>query len=132
MGIDHLTAAAVFDHLAHMAQILGRHLGGAFGAMGLEHLQGGGQGGFRLAQMVAEDIRTNKEIQAEIMGMSTEPSFKKSQSVSGGIPFMVTKDGKRFQLTAQPIANGEVRKSASKSGDFKTLFKSEFSSFKPE
>ncbi len=86
-----------------------------------------------LARMIADEIRGNKEIQSEIMAMSSEPSFKKSRSVSGGVPFMITKYGQKFALTAQPIANGEVRKSSSTDGkSFKDVFKSEFSSFKPE
>ena len=76
-----------------------------------------------------EFIRTDKDTQEEIAKMMKEPGFKKS--VSMNTPFMVTRDGQRFALTASPVGETTVQKSkkGEKKGDFKSVYKSKYSAF---
>lgn len=80
-----------------------------------------------LGQLIADEIRSNPELQAEIAGMAKEASFKKSRAVVGGIAYMTTKDGKKYALTAKAVGEDDVRKSE-KATNFKDLYKSKFSS----
>jgi HK97 family phage prohead protease len=81
-----------------------------------------------LAQMIADAIRTDSGLQSDLMGMLKEAGFKKS--VSMGVPYMVTKDGKKYALTAKAVE--EVQKSDKGPQDFKSVFKSKFSSIAPQ
>lgn len=71
-----------------------------------------------------EDLQHNPEVQAEIAKLSKQPGFKKS--VAMGVPYMVTKDGRRLPLQVIPE---KVEKSKDEQPkDFKTLYKSNYSS----
>lgn len=80
-----------------------------------------------LPQAIADIIKGDAEIQASIRGMVNEPGFKKS--VTLGVPYMTTKDGKRYQLTASSIEKSEKK---AVTGSFKDLYKSDFSSVSAE
>lgn len=70
-----------------------------------------------------DDIRNSPEIQAEIQKMIKQPGLKKS--VSKGVPYMATKDGRMIPLTVVPE---KVEKSDDKPKNFRELYKSEYSS----
>ena len=75
-------------------------------------------------------IRQDSDLQAEIRKMMKEPGAKKS--VAFGNAYMVTKDGKRYSLTASNVEE-KVEKSQynkDKAVDFKTLYKSQFSAIR--
>jgi hypothetical protein len=79
------------------------------------------------AQSIVQQIHNNPELQMEIRKMMKDPGVKKS--VAFGNPYMVTKDGKRFSLTATPVQE-TVEKSEKSKVDFKTLYKSNFSAIR--
>lgn len=83
-----------------------------------------------LGRMFADMVMNDKGIQAEIASMMKQPGFKKS--VSLGIPYMVTKDGKKFQLSATPVGEDKSLKKSREGKSFQDVFKSEFSSFNQE
>jgi phage head maturation protease len=74
---------------------------------------------------IAEKIKSDPEMQKLIGEMMKEPGFKKS--VSLGVPYMTTKDGKRYALSAKEIGEEKVEKSE-KPRTFKEVYKNEFSS----
>jgi hypothetical protein len=77
-----------------------------------------------LDQAIAETIRNDTVLQKSIKDMMTEPGAKKS--VSMGIPYMVSKDGRKYALTASEIG---VEKSVKNEGkSFKEVYKTQFSS----
>lgn len=81
---------------------------------------------------IVETIRNDAELQGEIAKMMKIPGAK--QSVAMGVPYMVTKEGRRFAITAQEAGGTTVEKSQ-KSGEkksFKDVYKTEFSSIKTE
>ncbi len=84
--------------------------------------------GFRKA--IIDSIVNDSEAQAEIQKMMKIPGFKKS--VSLGVPYMVTKEGKRFGLTATEVGTPTIEKSRStdKAKSFKEVYKSDYSSIR--
>ena len=60
--------------------------------------------------------------------MMKEPGMKKS--VAFGVPYMTTKDGKRFSLTATPVEEKVEKSQYNKDVDFKTLYKSKYSAIR--
>ncbi len=78
-----------------------------------------------LASMIADLIKKDSSIQEAIVDMAKMPGFKKSMAF--GTPFMVTKEGKRFSLTATPIGGEKVEKST-KDQSFKEVWKSGYTS----
>jgi len=94
----------------------------------VEKLEKSGRRVLGFEKSFVEDIQNNPEIQAEIAKMVKMPGFKKS--VAMGVPYMITKEGKRYALTSAPE---KVEKSADeKPQDFKTMYKSKYSSVSPE
>ncbi len=76
-------------------------------------------------QRLVDLIKANPELQSEISAMLKEPGFKKS--VSMGVPYMTTKEGKRIALV--PVDETVAKSANEKSGkSFKDLYKTEFSS----
>lgn len=75
-------------------------------------------------------IREDTELQAEIVKMAKIPGFKKS--VSMGVPYVATKDGRRFALTMTEAGAPTIEKSKKEGAErsFKDLYKSEFSSIR--
>jgi len=79
-----------------------------------------------LEQAVTDAIRNDSVIQKSIRTMLSEPGQKRS--VSLGIPYMITKEGRKYALTANEVG---VQKSVSdEKRPFKEVYKSEFSSEK--
>lgn len=74
------------------------------------------------SEFISKAILNNPEVQAEIAKAMKVPGLKKS--VVMGVPYMVTKEGKRVALTA-PVE--KVEKSEQPK-DFKSLYKSNYSS----
>lgn len=79
-------------------------------------------------EFVEKTVKNNPEMQKELMALLKMPGFKKS--VSMGIPFMVTKDGKRYPLMNTPEKVQKSQDEAPKS--FKELYKTEYSSVSNE
>ena len=79
---------------------------------------------------MVDRIVNDKVMQEEIQKMATVPGAKKS--VSLGVPYMVTKPGKRFALTAQEVGAPTIEKSRGEERTFKSLYKSEYSSVKED
>ncbi len=79
-----------------------------------------------LHSQIVQMLQTNPEFQKSIKDLMETPGPKRS--VSMGVPFMKSKDGKMFQLT--PIGvESKVEKSKKTEGmSFKDLYKSEYSS----
>lgn len=72
-------------------------------------------------------LRTDKGLQEEVRKMMKEPGVKKS--VAMGIPYMVTREGKKYSLSANAVGDS-VQKSKKNDGKtFKEVFQSDFSSF---
>jgi hypothetical protein len=82
--------------------------------------------GFR--KSVIDSIVNDSVAQKEIKEMMKVPGFKKSMSL--GVPYMVTKEGKRYGLTATEVGAPTIEKSRSsdKARSFKDVYKSEYSS----
>jgi phage head maturation protease len=76
-----------------------------------------------LHQTVADMVRNDQYVQKSIKEMLTEPGAKKS--VALGIPYMVTKDGRKYSLSASEIG---IEKSVKQEGSFKDVYKSQYSS----
>ncbi len=70
-------------------------------------------------------IHGDQELQKSIKEMISQPGIKKS--VSMGNAYFQTRDGKLFQLNATELKQ-DVSKSAGGKRDFKSIYKSEFSS----
>jgi hypothetical protein len=79
-------------------------------------------------QALADQIKNDPILQAEIRKMMKEPGMKKS--VAFGVPYMTTKDGKRFSLTATPVGEKVEKSQYNKDVDFKTLYKSKYSAIR--
>ncbi len=81
---------------------------------------------------IMETIKNDPVMQEEIAKMMKIPGHK--QSVSMGVPYMVTKEGKRYSLSATEIGTTEVQKSRddNKGKTFKDVYKHGYSSIKPE
>jgi hypothetical protein len=77
---------------------------------------------------IADAIKQDSGLQDVIKSMVEQPGFKKS--VSMGVPYMVTKDGKRFALRAEETVEKSQKDNVGKS--FKDVYKSDFSSVKAE
>lgn len=78
-----------------------------------------------------DSIKSDPVIQASIRDMLQQPGFKKS--VSRGIPYMVTKGGKMYALTASEVGESTVEKARKQGADapsFKELYKAEFSTIR--
>lgn len=78
-------------------------------------------------------LRQDPAFQEEIAKMMKQPGFKKS--VAMGTPYVKTKDGRSFALTMSEVgAPSTLEKSRGKEGEqsFKSLYKSDFASFKEE
>lgn len=73
-------------------------------------------------------IKNDPEMQVEIAKMAKIPGRK--QSVAYGTPMMVTKDGKRYALSATEVGASVEKSSDSKKKTFADVYKSEFSSIK--
>jgi hypothetical protein len=86
-------------------------------------MEGKGKRVLGFEKSFAEDVQSDPALQTELMKLLKMPGFKKS--VAMGVPMMVTKDGKRYPLMAVPE---QVEKSADTPKDFKTLYKSRYSS----
>lgn len=80
---------------------------------------------------IVESIKNDPKIQEEITKMMKVPGQKKS--VAMGVPYMVTKDGKRYSLTATETGSTvEKSRDDNKGKSFKDVYKSEYSSVKSE
>lgn len=77
-------------------------------------------------QAFLDMIRNDEALQKSIKEMISEPGIKKS--VVRGVPYMFTKSGQKFALTATPVDADKVEKSATPK-TFKDLYKSEYGSF---
>ena len=80
---------------------------------------------------IVDRMREDPQLQEEISKMMKMPGQK--QSVSLGIPYMVTKEGRRFSLVANEVGVSTIEKSrgeGSSKKSFKDLYKTEFSSVK--
>ncbi len=78
-----------------------------------------------------EAIKNDPVMQEEIAKMAKVPGRK--QSVVYGTPMMVTKDGKRFALSATEVgATIEKSSDSKKAKSFKEVYQSEFSSVKSQ
>jgi HK97 family phage prohead protease len=81
-----------------------------------------------LAQTIATMIQNDPELQAELSGMMKTATFKKSRSTT---PYMVSKDGRRFLLTASEVNDETVEKSSDgKPVKFTDLYKSKYSAIR--
>jgi hypothetical protein len=92
-----------------------------------DDMQKSGKSIIGFTQRIVDMIKDSPEFQEEIKKMVKQPGMRKSVLV-GGVPYMVSKDGKRFALSAKEVVAEEVKKS-DKPASFKELFKSNFSSF---
>jgi HK97 family phage prohead protease len=82
------------------------------------------------ASLIADQIRNDSELQKEIGDMMRQPSFKKSRSVVG-VPYIVSKEGRKYSLTATPVAETTVEKSENgKTQSFKDMYKSRYSAIR--
>jgi len=87
--------------------------------------------GFEKSQV--EKILHDPAMQEEIQKMLKVPGFKKS--VSLGVPYMVTKEGRRYNLTATEVGAPTIEKSRTAEDSkqtFKTFYKENLSSIKSE
>ena len=80
-----------------------------------------------LAQMFADAIKNDASVQNELAAMIKMPGFKKSVSV--GVPYMTTKEGKRYALSAKSIDTAEKVEKSESSKTFKSVYQSGFSAF---
>lgn len=83
-------------------------------------------------QALVAQIHADPVLQAEIRKMMKEPGLKKS--IVFGSPYMVTKDGKRYSLTATPaeesVKKSQYNKGNEKGINFKDLYKSKYSAIR--
>jgi phage pi2 protein 07 len=78
---------------------------------------------------IVDQIKSDPDIQAVIKEMMATPGFKKS--VSMGVPYMTTKEGNRFALTASEMSETTIRKSQSaEKKSFKQVYKEDLASIK--
>jgi hypothetical protein len=87
--------------------------------------------GFEKAQI--DRLVNDPVMQAEIAKMVKLPGRK--QSLSLGIPYMVTKGGKRYALTASEVGSPTIEKSQKMGADkksFKDVYKTQYSSVREE
>lgn len=78
---------------------------------------------------IVESMKSDPALQEEIMKMMKIPGQKRS--VAMGVPYMVTKEGKRYALSATEIGSTvEKSRDDSKAKTFKDVYKSEYSSVK--
>lgn len=85
--------------------------------------------GFRKSMI--DNIVNDPVMQEEIQKMMKVPGQKKSMSM--GIPYVVSREGRRYQLTASEVGITTVEKSKSSEGKtFKDVYKKEFSSVRQE
>ena len=89
----------------------------------IDKMEKGGKRVLGFEKSFIEDLRNSPEVQAEIKKLSKLPGFKKS--VAMGVPYMATKDGRRIALINTPE---KVEKSVDEKKDFKSVYKSDFSS----
>ncbi len=91
----------------------------------VERMEKGGKRVLGFEKSIIDGIKSDPEMQKEIMKMMRLPGFKKS--VSMGVPYMVTKDGRRVSLINTPE---KVQKSRDEDAgkDFKSLYKEKYSS----
>jgi chemotaxis protein histidine kinase CheA len=90
-------------------------------------MQESGKSIIGFTQRIVDMVKESPEFQEEIRKMVKQPGMRKSVLV-GGVPYMVSKDGKRYALSAKEVGAEEVKKS-DKPTSFKELFKAKFSSF---
>jgi hypothetical protein len=76
-------------------------------------------------EFIEKTIKNDPEVQAEILKLLKVPGFKKS--VSMGIPYMATKDGRRIALI-NPQQRVEKSKDEDAKKDFRSLYKEKYSS----
>ena len=82
---------------------------------------------------MVERIVNDPVMQEEIHKMTKIPGAKRSLSL--GIPYMVTKSGKRYGLTATEVGASTIEKSRASDGkkaNFKDVYKAEFSSVRED
>jgi phage head maturation protease len=79
-------------------------------------------------EFIEKTIKNDPAMQAEILSLMKIPGFKKS--VSMGVPYMATKDGKRIALINTPEKVQKSQEDEPK--DFKTLYKQKYSSTSEE
>lgn len=94
----------------------------------VDRMEKGGKRIIGIEKSFAEDIQNNPEMQKEIQKMMKIPGQKKS--VAMGVPFMVTKDGRRFPLVA--VADKVEKSDDKQPKDFKGVYKSRYSSVSEE
>jgi hypothetical protein len=77
---------------------------------------------------IVDSVVNDPAMQVEIAKMMKVPG--KKQSVAMGVPYMVTKEGKRFALSATEVGVSTIEKSRStdKPVSFKDMYKKDFSS----
>ena len=112
----------------HPLDVLASSIAKAFEAMEKKlTAEGKSIPGFQKSLM--DNLVNDSEFQAEVLKMLKVPG--KKRSVVMGIPYVVEKSGRRYRLTAEGT---EVEKSATdvKGKSFKEVYKSNFSSVKPE
>lgn len=76
-----------------------------------------------IEKMIVDMVRKDDTIQKSIAVWMQEPGQKKS--VSLGVPFVTTKEGRRYRLVAE---SNEIKKSVDPQKGFKEVYKSQFSS----
>jgi hypothetical protein len=79
---------------------------------------------------VIDSLRDDPEFQEELTKMMKVPGRK--SSVSMGTPYVTTKEGKRYALTMSDVGTPTIAKSAKDAGSFKDVYKTNFSSIRPE
>ena len=80
-----------------------------------------------LAQLLSDTIKNDPTLQAELSAMVKMPGFKKS--VSMGVPYMVTKEGKRFALSATPVAEKIAKSEGGADKTFKSVYQSKYAAY---
>ena len=92
-----------------------------------EKMEKSGKNVLGFEKSIIDAIREDAGIQEEISKMVAIPGRK--ASVARGIPYVATKEGKVYALTMQDAGAPTITKSIDKAGgDFKSAWKSEFSS----
>jgi HK97 family phage prohead protease len=94
----------------------------------MERMEKGGKRVLGFEKSFIEDIQNSKEAQAELQKLLKLPGFKKSMVM--GVPYMITKEGKRYPLINLP--QEKVEKSDTKGKNFKDLYKTKYSSVSNE
>lgn len=128
-GIDMTEKAEVKKSSVHPLDEFVGALTTAFESV-VEKSQKDGKRILGLESSLHEAIKNSDELQKSIKEFLAIPG--KKQSVSLGMPYMVTKEGRRYSLLAKEVG-ADIKKSADNKGKtFKDVYKTEYSSIKEE